>query len=62
MAIKLNCLSARAVSAAKGPALMADGGGLYLRVSGTHAKSWVFIHRSGSKRSEIGLGSLASVP
>ena len=62
MAIKLNRLSAKAVSAAKGPALMADGGGLYLRVSGTDAKSWVFIHRNGSKRSEIGLGGLKAVP
>ena len=62
MAIKLNRLSAKAVSAAKGPALMADGGGLYLRVSKTTAKSWVFIHRTGSKRSEIGLGSLTAVP
>ena len=62
MAIKLNRLSVRAVAAAKGPALMADGGGLYLRVSTTDARSWVFIHRNGSKRSEIGLGSLTAVP
>ena len=62
MAIKLNRLSARAVAAAKGPDLIADGGGLYLRVSGTGAKSWVFIHRVSTKRSEIGLGSLTSVP
>lgn len=62
MAIQLNRLSAKAVTAAKGPDLIADGGGLYLRVSGTDAKSWVFIHRVGSKRSEIGLGSLTAVP
>lgn len=62
MAIKLNRLSAKAVTAAKGPDLIADGGGLYLRVSGTGAKSWVFIHRVSTKRSEIGLGSLTSVP
>ena len=62
MAIKLNRLSAKTVSAARGPALMADGGGLYLRVSGSDAKSWVFIHRVGSKRSENGLGSLTAVP
>ena len=60
MAMNLNRLSARAVTAAKGPALLADGGGLYLRVSATGARSWVFIHRLGAKRSEIGLGSLSA--
>lgn len=62
MAISLNRLSAKTVTAAKGPNLLADGGGLYLRVSATGAKSWVFIHRIGAKRSEIGLGSLSAVP
>ena len=62
MAIRLNRLSAMSVSAAKGPDLIADGGGLYLRVSGSGAKSWVFIHRVGSKRSEVGLGGLSAVP
>ncbi len=67
MALELNRLSARAVTAAKGPALLADGGGLYLRVAapkadGTGAaKSWVYIYRLGKKRTEIGLGSLTAV-
>ncbi len=61
MALQLCRLSARAVSGAKGPALLPDGGGLYLRVSPSGAKSWVFIHRVGAKRSEIGLGSLRAV-
>ena len=62
MAIKLNRLSAKTVITAKGPALIADGGGLYLRVSSTSARSWVFINRVSKKRSEIGLGSLSAVP
>ena len=68
MAQKLNRLSARAVTAAKGPALLADGGGLYLRVAATGAKSWVFIANqknraiAKTKRTEIGLGSLTAVP
>ncbi len=62
MALRLHRLSARAVATAKGPALLSDGGGLYLRVSDKGAKSWVFIHRVATKRSEIGLGSLAGVP
>lgn len=61
MAQKMNRLSAKAVTAAKGPALLADGGGLYLRVSTSAAKSWVFIYRKGVKRTEIGLGSLTAV-
>ena len=65
---KLNRLSARAVATAIGPALLADGGGLYLRVGTTGAKSWVFIANQKNratgktKRTEIGLGSLTSVP
>lgn len=61
MAVRLKRLSPRSIATAKGPDLLADGGGLYLRVSGTGAKSWVFINRVGSKRSEIGLGSLRAV-
>ncbi len=67
MALELNRLSAKAVTAAKGLALLADGGGLYLRVAASKAdgsagaKSWVFIYRLGTKRTEIGLGSLTAV-
>lgn len=61
MSLRLHRLSARAVATAKGPALLSDGGGLYLRVSDKGAKSWVYIYRVGTKRSEIGLGSLTGV-
>ena len=50
VAKQLNRLSAKGVTAAKGPAMLADGGGLYLRASATGAKSWVFVYRKGAKR------------
>ena len=49
-------LSAVAVTKAKGPAVLHDGGGLYLRVSGTGAKSWVFRFQLDGKRRDMGLG------
>jgi integrase len=39
---------------------MADGDGLYLSVSKTGAKSWRFIYKRASKRTELGLGSYGS--
>ena len=49
-------LSAVEVSKAKGPAVLHDGGGLYLRVSETGAKSWVFRFQLDGKRRDMGLG------
>lgn len=53
-------LSARAVETAK-PGYLADGGGLYLQVSTTESKSWVFRYERLGKRREMGLGSLLNV-
>jgi integrase len=39
----------------------ADGGGLYLTVSGPDAKSWAFLWGRDGKRHEMGLGSLRAV-
>ena len=39
------------------PGLHADGNGLYLSVSKTGAKSWLYIYTSKKKRVELGLGS-----
>jgi integrase len=67
MAQTLKRLSDPEVRNAKGPALLADGGGLYLQVTKTGSKSWLFIYRrkvpgsEKSKRTEIGLGSLTAV-
>ncbi|MFN3312560.1 MAG: tyrosine-type recombinase/integrase [Hyphomonas sp.] len=52
-------LTARAVQAAKGPALLADGAGLYLQVKATGAKSWIYRASLFGKRTEFGLGGLA---
>ena len=49
-------LSAVEVAKAKGPAVLHDGGGLYLRVSGSGAKSWVFRFQLDGKRRDMGLG------
>jgi Arm DNA-binding domain len=49
-------LSAVEVSKTKGPAVLHDGGGLYLRVSVTGAKSWVFRFQLDGKRRDMGLG------
>jgi integrase len=62
MARGLNQLSARTVAAAKTPGRRADGGGLYLLVGPTGAKSWVFMFKRAGKRTELGLGSLLNVP
>ncbi|TAA42514.1 tyrosine-type recombinase/integrase [Pseudoxanthomonas winnipegensis] len=54
-------LSARKVTTTNKPGYYADGGGLYLQVTGTGAKSWVFRYRFGSKRPEMGLGPLHTI-
>jgi integrase len=38
-----------------------DGGGLYLNVTATAAKSWLFMWKKDGKRREMGLGSLKAV-
>ena len=58
----LNQLSARTVVAATKPGRYADGGGLYLNVAPGGTKSWLFMFKAQGKRTELGLGSLISVP
>lgn len=60
MARQINRLNARLVSATNTPGRYADGNGLYLRVTETQ-KSWVYNFRWRGKRTEAGLGSVASV-
>lgn len=57
----LNRLSARAVATATSPGYYADGGGLYLQVTPSGTKTWIFRYRFGAKRPEMGLGPLHSV-
>lgn len=44
------------------PGTHSDGGGLYLAVSATGARSWVFRYRDAGRLREMGLGSARDVP
>jgi Arm DNA-binding domain len=50
-------LTARQVQTQKTPGLFADGGGLYLQVSPTGAKTWIFRFQLAGRRRDMGLGS-----
>jgi integrase len=54
-------LSAVEVTKATGPAVLHDGGGLYLRVSATGAKSWVFRFQLDGRRRDMGLGPFPDI-
>lgn len=56
-----NKLTARTVETKKAPGYYSDGGNLYLRVTKSLAKTWVFYYKKDGKRTEIGLGSFANV-
>jgi integrase len=61
MAKATNKLSARTVTSISDPGRHSDGGGLYLQVTPTGAKSWLFMFKRDGKRSELGLGSVRDV-
>lgn len=61
MSRRLHRLTALGIRQKKKPGLYADGGGLYLRVSPTGARSWVFRYRQRGGRHDKGLGSVAAV-
>jgi integrase len=61
MGQRVNRLSAVKVAAAKAKGLYADGAGLYLQVSGSGSKSWVFRFKLGGRTRDMGLGSLQDV-
>jgi len=58
----LNKLSARKVDTVREAGRHSDGGGLYLNVSSSGSKSWVFMYASAGRRVEIGLGSVRDMP
>jgi integrase len=62
MGKQLHKLSARTVSTLAVPGRHSDGGGLYLNVTASGARSWVFMWKVAGKRREMGLGSLREVP
>ncbi|MGH6680699.1 MAG: tyrosine-type recombinase/integrase [Bradyrhizobium sp.] len=54
-------LTGRRVETTKAPGLHADGGGLYLHVTKTGAKSWIFRWRCDGRLRDMGLGPLRVV-
>jgi integrase len=61
MARPIGKLSAIEVSKAKQKGLLSDGGGLYLQVSASGSKSWVFRFMLHGRSREMGLGSANAV-
>lgn len=54
-------LKAKQIEHAK-EGMHADGGGLYLRVQASSAKSWIFRFQLNGKRREMGMGTLDTKP
>lgn len=63
MAKTLERLTPLKIQRLKEPGMYADGGGLYLQISGTGARSWIFRYRMGGRTTprDMGLGSLNDV-
>jgi len=61
MARTINRLTARTVATTTTAGYHADGGGLYLQVTATGAKSWIFRYARQGKSHEMGLGPAAVV-
>jgi integrase len=57
----LNRLSTLKVSRAKSKGLIADGGGLYLRVTEAGTKSWIFRYGEGGRLRDMGLGPVHTI-
>lgn len=58
---KTKRLTARTVETLSKPGRHSDGGNLYLQVTATGAKSWLFIYRFGGRQREAGLGPVSGV-
>jgi len=61
MARELNKLSAVAVRNKSTPGLFADGGGLYLQVTKSGAKTWIYRFMMSGRRRDMGLGAVHTV-
>lgn len=57
----LNRLTAMQVTRAKHPGVYSDGGGLYLQVTRTLSKSWLFRYMRHGKARGMGLGPIHTV-
>lgn len=58
---QLNRLSPREIQAKREAGYFHDGGGLYLQVSSSGAKSWILRYTFDGKTKDLGLGSLSVV-
>jgi integrase len=58
---RINKLTAFEIAKEKGPKVLHDGGGLYLRVTASGAKSWVFRYQIAGKRRDMGLGAYPDI-
>jgi hypothetical protein len=54
-------LNARSVATTTRPGRHADGDNLYLNITATGARSWVFIYKLAGRKHEKGLGSTRKV-
>lgn len=54
-------LTAKTVQSLKEPGMYGDGGGLYLRIGPTGAKSWILRTTVHGRRRELGLGGVSGV-
>jgi integrase len=61
MARQVDKLSAILVKSLSSPGYFADGNGLYLQVSTSGSKSWIFRFSNAGKRREMGLGPLHTI-
>jgi len=61
MARQTNKLSARTVATTTKPGRYSDGGGLYLNVTATGRKNWVFRFTQAGRMTDMGLGSAAEI-
>ena len=62
MGKQINKLGARKVATVTKAGRHSDGAGLYLNVTETGSKSWVFMYKTGGRRREMGLGPARDVP
>jgi integrase len=58
----LQKLNTRVISNLSKKGRIADGGGLYLAISASGCKAWVFLFSQNGRAREMGLGSLVKVP
>lgn len=61
MSRTLNKLSATRVKALRDPGRHSDGGGLYLRIRPSGARSWIFNYSDNGRRRDLGLGGYTDV-